>query len=72
MADFQKTSQQQSLLWFKMNSSQINDTKGEEALVQAGAGELARIKKNFMGNLSRTVRWVQTKYNEVNVPSHFS
>lgn len=45
MADFQKTSQQQSLLWFKMNSSQINDTKGGEASVQAGAGELARYRE---------------------------
>lgn len=61
MADFQKTSQQQSSLWFKMNASQINDTEGGETSVQAGAGELACIAKNFMGNLSHAARWVQTK-----------
>lgn len=49
--------------WFKMNSSQIYDTKGGEASVQAGAGELARIAKNSMGTLSHADRWVQTKYN---------
>lgn len=50
MADFQKTSQQQSLLCFRMNSSQINDTKEGEASLQAQTGELAHTAKNFMGN----------------------
>lgn len=72
MADFQKTSQQQSLLWSKINSSQINGTKGGEVSVHARAGELAHIVKNFMDNLSHAARWVQTKYDEANVPTHFS
>lgn len=53
----------QSSFWFKMNTSQIHDTKGGEASVQAGAGELACIAKNSMGTLSQTAGWVQTKYN---------
>ena len=72
IADFQKTGRQQSSLQFKTDPSQIHDTNGGEASVQAGAGELAHIVKNFMGNASHAARWVQTKDNEANVPSHFS
>lgn len=72
MAHLQKTRQQQSLLWFKLNSSPVNDTKEEKQQCRQGRWGCPHWAE-LLGNLSQVGRWGHTKHKEANAPlSHFS